>query len=91
MQWIVLTLVVGIPLLIGLVVVISFFRLWLRATLSGAHVGFGNLIGMSLRKVSAVVIVDSRIMAVKAGLDVSNNDLETHYLANGNVVRVVQA
>jgi uncharacterized protein YqfA (UPF0365 family) len=35
--------------------------------------------------------VDSRIMAVKAGLNISTNELETHYLASGNVVRVVQA
>ncbi len=84
-------LVIGIPLLIAGVVVITFFKLWLRAMLSGAKVGFGSLIGMTLRKVNPAVIVDSRIMAVKAGLEVSTNDVETHYLAGGNVVRVVQA
>jgi len=87
----VLALAVVIVLLVLAVVVITFFRLWLRALLSGASVGFASLLGMSLRKVSPGVIVDSRIMAVKAGLNIATNELETHYLAGGNVVRVVQA
>ena len=81
-------LVVG---LIAGVIFISYVRLWLRAWLSEASVGWLQLVGMSLRKVSPSVIVDSRIMAVKAGLNISTNELETHYLASGNVVRVVQA
>jgi uncharacterized protein YqfA (UPF0365 family) len=81
------------PIIIVAVVVagIAFFRLWLRAWLSGAGVSIFSLVGMTLRKVNPAVIVDSRIMAVKAGLNISTNDLETHYLAGGNVVRVVQA
>jgi uncharacterized protein YqfA (UPF0365 family) len=77
--------------LIAVVVFISYVRLWLRAWLSEASVGWLQLVGMSLRKVNPAVIVDSRIMAVKAGLNISTNELETHYLASGNVVRVVQA
>ncbi len=77
--------------LIIAVVIISYFRLWLRAWLSQASVGWLQLVGMSLRKVNPAIIVDSRIMAVKAGLNISTNELETHYLAGGNVVRVVQA
>ena len=80
-----------IVILIFAVVIITFFRMWLRALLSGASVGLASLVGMSLRKVNASQIVDSRIMAVKAGLNISTNELETHYLAGGNVVRVVQA
>lgn len=78
-------------LLIAAVIFISYVRLWLRAWLSQASVGWLQLVGMSLRKVNPAVIVDSRIMAVKAGLNISTNELETHYLAGGNVVRVVQA
>ena len=88
---IILGLVVGIPFLIFAVVVITFFQLWLRALLSGARVNLGSLVGMRLRKVNPGVIVESRIMAVKAGLAISTNELETHYLASGDVVRVVQA
>jgi uncharacterized protein YqfA (UPF0365 family) len=78
-------------LLIFAVIFISYVRLWLRAWFSQASVGWLQLIGMSLRKVNSVIIVDSRIMAVKAGLEITTNELETHYLAGGNVVRVVQA
>ncbi len=84
-------LFVSVFALIFVIVLISFFQLWLRAMLSGASVGLLSLVGMRLRKVNPAVIVDSRIMAVKAGLRVSTNELETHYLASGNVVRVVQA
>jgi len=83
--------IAGIAVLVILAVVARFFNLWLRAALSGARVKFLELIGMTLRQVSAKVIVDSRIMAVKAGLELSVNDLETHYLARGNVLNVVRA
>lgn len=90
-----LSILAGVVVVVGALilgaVVITFFRLWLRALLSGASVGFGSLLGMSLRKVNPSVIVDSRIMAVKAGLNISTVEIETHYLAGGNVVRVVQA
>jgi len=90
-------IVLGLFAIVGLIgvviflVLMNFFGLWLRALLSGARVSYTSLIGMTLRKVNAGMIVNSRIMAVKAGLDVSVNDLETHYLARGNVMRVVQA
>jgi uncharacterized protein YqfA (UPF0365 family) len=88
-------LLLGLFALVGIlicsVVVLTYFRLWLRAWLSEASVGWLQLVGMSLRKVNPTVIVDSRIMAVKAGLNISTNELETHYLASGNVLRVVQA
>ncbi len=87
----VVILVVAVIILVAFSMAASFFRMWLRAWLSGASVSILNLVGMSLRKVNPSVIVDSRIMAVKAGMNVSTNELETHYLAGGNVVRVVQA
>ena len=78
-------------MLVMFVIGYSFFSLWVRAWMSDAHVGFGDLIGMKLRRVNPTAIVDSRIMAIKAGIQISSNDLEGHYLAGGNVVRVVQA
>jgi len=89
--WIIVIVVVAILFLIFLGIVIAFFKIWIRALASGARVGFGTLIGMRLRKVSAGLIVDARIMAVKAGLTVSTNDLETHYLAGGNVLQVIRS
>ncbi len=69
----------------------AFFRLWLQALLSGAHVSLINLVAMRLRKVSPSVIVNARISAVKAGLEIDTNDLEALYLAGGDVPRVVTA
>lgn len=66
-------------------------RLWIAAWSSGARVGFGELIGMRLRRVSPGAVVNPRIAAVKAGREVPTNTLESHYLAGGNVQRVVNA
>jgi len=66
-------------------------RLWIAAWASGAYAGLFTLIGMRLRRVPPGTIITARISAVKAGLDVPVNDLEAHYLARGNVVRVVNA
>jgi uncharacterized protein YqfA (UPF0365 family) len=65
--------------------------LWIAAWASGAYVGLFTLIGMRLRRVPPSTVVTARISAVKAGLDISINDLEAHYLAGGNVVKVVNA
>ncbi|MFN3325618.1 MAG: flotillin-like protein FloA [Bryobacteraceae bacterium] len=65
--------------------------LWIAAWSSGAYVGLLTLIGMRLRRVPPSTIVIARISAVKAGLNISIDDLEAHYLAGGNVTRVVNA
>lgn len=87
----ILILIAGIALLIILFIILSFFGLWLRARLSGVKVTYSNLIGMTLRKVSANIIVQAMIMSTKAGLQLDISDLEAHYLAGGNVTRVVAA
>ena len=65
--------------------------IWFRALVSGAHVSMGRLIGMRIRKVKVSDVVLSYISAKKAGLKLSIDDLETHYMAGGNVERVVKA
>ena len=65
--------------------------LWVAATFSGAGVGMGQLIAMRLRRVPPAQIVNARISGVKAGIDVPVSELEAHYLAGGNVERVVFA
>ena len=78
----------------GLVVVaiaLSFFNVWLRAWLAGAYVSIPTLIAMRLRKVPYGLIVDCRITAAKAGLELSVDELEAHYLAEGNLDQTVQA
>ena len=67
------------------------FNLWLQAITSGAKVSFFGLIAMRFRKVNPRVIVLSRIQSAKAGLDLSTNQLETHYLARGRVPNVINA
>ncbi|MCL2101707.1 MAG: flotillin-like protein FloA [Fibromonadales bacterium] len=69
----------------------SLFSLWLQALFSKADVGIFQLLGMRLRKVNPRMIVESRILSVKAGIPVETNLLEAHHLSGGNVLRVVQA
>ena len=88
--WIVLVLV-GIFVLFVLMLVGSYVNLWIQAWLSDARVRFTELIGMRFRKVDPRTIVLSRIQAVKAGLQISTNQLETHYLAGGRVRSVANA
>jgi uncharacterized protein YqfA (UPF0365 family) len=66
-------------------------RLWIAAWSSGAYVGLITLIGMRLRRVPPDTVVTARISVVKAGLAIPIDDLEAHFLAGGNVVRVVNA
>ena len=84
-------IVLGIVALILFFVVLNFLNLYIQALFSGAKVGILDLIGMKLRKVDPRVIVYSRIRAVKAGIDISTNQLETHYLAGGRVPSVINA
>jgi uncharacterized protein YqfA (UPF0365 family) len=71
--------------------VASSVKLWVQALVSGAHVGIFTIVFMRIRKVPPKLIVESLIMAVKAGIELDTNGLESHYLAGGNVTRVVQA
>ena len=77
--------------LIVMFLVVRFFKLWLQARLSKANVKFSELIGMWLRKVDYRTIVSSKIMAIQAGLMLTTQDLESHYLAGGRVPNVVRA
>ena len=65
--------------------------LWISALAADVHVGIFTLIGMRMRRVPPAKIVMPLIKANKAGLDVNVNQLEAHYLAGGNVDKVVDA
>ncbi len=90
MNWF-LIVVIGLPLLIVGGIVLSFFSVWLRAWLAGAYVGIVTLVAMRLRQVPYGLVVDARITAKKAGIDISIDDIEAHFLAGGNVVPTIQA
>ena len=67
------------------------FSMWLSAQVSGVHISLIQLFLMRIRKVPPRIIVDAMIEAHKAGLVISRDELEAHYLAGGHVVRVVHA
>ena len=78
--------------IIGLAIFAMYFRLWLRAFVTRARINPITLVFMSWRKVNPNTIVDAKIMAVQAGLkDITTRQLEAHYLAEGNVLRVVRS
>lgn len=86
-----------LPIIIGGVVLLFIFLyfvpvgLWVTAQVSGARVGIVQLIVMRIRKVPPSLIVNALINANKAGLPATANDLETHFMAGGNVNNVVKA
>jgi len=91
-----LGLLIGIPVIVVVLVLIaiigSFFSVYLKALSSGAPVSMGNLIAMKfLRKLPYSLIVEARITAVKAGIELSINDLETHYMAGGDIMETTIA
>ncbi|MDQ8204809.1 flotillin-like protein FloA [Pelagicoccus sp. SDUM812003] len=89
-----ITIALAVVGLIGLVVffyLLSFFQTWLKAVLARATVGFATLVAMRLRGVPYNAVVDAKITAVKAGIDLHEGQLEAHYLAGGNLLPTVQA
>ena len=87
----VLFILLAIVVVILLSVFFYFLKVWVRAWMSGAYISLLNLVGMKLRNVAPTLIVDARIRAVKAGLSLSSDQLEAHFLAGGDVINVVQA
>ncbi|REJ70916.1 MAG: UPF0365 family protein [Planctomycetota bacterium] len=82
----------GILGLIFLFMFGKYFNLWLRSFVTKARIGPLTIVAMSLRKVNPAAIVDAKISAVQAGLTgIETAGMEAHYLAGGNVVRVVRS
>src|SRR5438874_2191950 len=79
-----------VALIIG-IVLLNFFGIWLRARIANAPVSLGKLIGMRLRRVPVAMVVDARVTAVKAGIEIPTDPLEAHFLAGGNVDQVILA
>ena len=90
-----MTTTIIIAALIILLLVVFFtiipVGMWISAVASGVKISIFTLVGMKLRRVKPAKIVDPMIKATKAGLDVTTNQLEAHYLAGGNVDSVVNA
>lgn len=89
-----LTLLVLIFGAVVLLVIFLYFvpvNLWITAIFSGVKVGLFELVFMRIRKVPPGLIVNQLITATKADVPVTLTDLETHYLASGNVPSVIKA
>ena len=70
----------------------NYVGLWFQAFVSGAPISLFNIIGISMRKIQPRLVVTALITLKKAGLkDITTEDIETHYLAGGNVADVVRA
>ncbi len=91
---------VNVPLIVGGAAALVFFivimylvplRLWVAAKAASAGVSIATLIAMRLRRVPPAIVVEARINALKAGLDIDIDWLESHFLAGGRVNTVVNA
>ena len=88
--FIIIAVVVAVILLVILFTFVP-VMLWISALAAGVKVSIFTLIGMRLRRVIPSRVINPLIKAHKAGINVTNNQLESHYLAGGNVDRVVNA
>src|SRR5436305_7303973 len=87
-------IVAGVALLIFLFMLILFFsfvRLYIQSLLTGAKIGIFDLIGMKLRNVDYAMIVRQKIALVQAGVKLTTEDLESHFLSRGNVPKTATA
>jgi uncharacterized protein YqfA (UPF0365 family) len=89
--YLVVVAVIAVFVFVFAIITFKFFTTWLRARVANAPVSIGKMIGMSLRKVPVGLIVDNRITAVKAGIEIPSDPLEAHYLAGGDVGQVILA
>jgi uncharacterized protein YqfA (UPF0365 family) len=84
--------VLSIALLIFLFVFLRYANLYVRSVLTRAGVGLLDMVAMSLRRVNPATIVNARVNLVQARVtDIDKRDLEAHFLAGGNIERVVRA
>lgn len=94
---------IGVGVLAGLVLLVMALMfmyngsLWFQAYMSGADVSIWSLVGMDLMRVNKNVITQGKVMAAQSGLNISRKDgistqrLAAHFLAGGNVMRVIHA
>jgi uncharacterized protein YqfA (UPF0365 family) len=91
---IIVAIVLGV---LGSMIVVMYGKMWLQAYASRANVSIWSLIGMSLRRVDSRIVLRGKIMAVQAGIGqeqetgVTTRRLEAHYLAGGDVLKVIRS
>ena len=87
----ILAAVAALVFLVFLFIFFGFIRLWIQSLLTGANISIFSLLGMKLRKVNYEMIVNQKIALVQAGVRVTTEDLESHFLAGGKVPRTAAA
>ena len=87
------TIILVAIVVVALIILLWFFpvALWFQAILSGVHISLIQLLLMRWRGVNPKTIVMGMITGTKAGLSLKANELEAHYLAKGNVTKVIMA
>jgi uncharacterized protein YqfA (UPF0365 family) len=95
--WAVIVVAAALFALMMVIVIGIYWNLWFQAYMSRANISLLSLVGMTFRQVDARSIVQSKIMAVQAGIGseretgITTRRLEAHYLAGGNVPNVIRA
>jgi uncharacterized protein YqfA (UPF0365 family) len=84
-------IVVGVVLLVVGAVIFSLIGAWVKALFNGASVPMSKLVALKLASIPYSLVVDVRITAVRAGIDVSADQIASHFQAGGNVIPTVQA
>jgi uncharacterized protein YqfA (UPF0365 family) len=89
--------ILGIVALVGVLLVLMYGGIWFQAYMSGANVSIWSLVGMTFRQVNSRLIVQTKIMSMQAGIGseretgITTRRLEAHYLAGGDVMKVIRA
>ena len=84
-------ILIGIIFFVLVILLGGAIMLWWQSVLSKAPVGLLQIVFMRFRKINPSVIVNNRITAVKAGINIDTDLLESHYMSGGRVGRVVNA
>ncbi len=87
----IVSVLVGIVLLVVIAIIFSLIGAWVKALFNGASVSMSKLVALKLASIPYSLIVDARITAVRAGIEVSADQIASHFQAGGNVVPTVQA
>jgi uncharacterized protein YqfA (UPF0365 family) len=91
-SWLTSPITIGVLIVIALVVALvlfNFLGIWIRARVAGAPVSMITMIAMRLRGVPVALVVDVRVTATKAGLQLETDPIEAHYLSGGDINHVI--
>ena len=87
----IIAIIIGIPLLLVVFITFNLIGAWVKALFNGAAVPLSKLVAMKFASIPYGLIVDARITAVRAGIELSADQIASHFQAGGNVVPTVQA